>query len=289
MIRIFVSAILLAITYVAIAVESGNGGDGPSDDAACQTYASCGPPGLRIWNTMQTTLMQQNPVDRTDGLARFQNYYGVQLSRVPYLAGFAIRGDLVGHGFDPKLLDSWETVSRARPRAAPDPWAAAYNNGFDTKNGLLVAYSNNRTRDSVPALNQLPWSELMYQTWKVIQTQQKGGPISNLRTVVRQGVTTPGTLEVLKTMYKSRQLTTDQGDQKWYQWTEANQREFFFALLGTDNVKGVLWLLNDHAAEIGKKEITEIWTRWTEPANPDIWIEIAPADWLNFMEPPATQ
>lgn len=45
------------------------------------------------------------------------------------------------------------------------------------------------------------------------------------------------------------------------------------ALLVTDKVKGTIWSLNDHAAEIREKEITTIWTRWTT-RHPDIWIEI---------------
>lgn len=275
---------MLALTYLTAAVEKGSQGDGPSDDAPCKSYASCGPLGLHNWNILQTTLLQPNPQDRTDGPAKFQMYYAVQLSRVPYFAGPLLQRDLVDHGFDPTLLTSWETIARTGPNGAPDPFAAAYHNGFDTKNGLLIAYSNNRAMDTQ---KRLPWSELMYNTYKAISTQQKGGPISNLKTIIRQGVTTPGTVAVLRAMYNGRQLPTDQ--QTWYQWTEDDQRDFFFALLGTDNVSGVLMLLNYHAAELGKKEITEIWTRWSQPANPDIWIEIRPATWMNDVNAAAAQ
>ncbi|KAI4099115.1 MAG: hypothetical protein L6R37_006108 [Teloschistes peruensis] len=253
-------------------------GDGPNDDAPCGTYAACGPPGLHYWNTLQTTLTQANPVDRTDGLAIFKQYYAVQFSRIPYFAGPIIQAEFVSHGFDPKLLDPWETLSRVKPGGAPDPFAAAYHHGFDTKNGLIVAYSNDRNLDTH---KKLEYGEILYQTWKVIQARQQGGPLPDLKTIVRQGVTTHETLTVLFTMYRAARLPL--GQNTWYKWTETDQPSFFWALLGTDNVHGVLQLLNDHAAEIGKKEITEVWTRWNQPANPDIWIEIRPATWINHL------
>lgn len=40
--------------------------------------------------------------------------------------------------------------------------------------------------------------------------------------------------------------------------------------MGTDNVKGVVFLLNDHSVEMGRKIITEVWTRW-DTDFPDIW------------------
>ncbi|KAL8664441.1 MAG: hypothetical protein Q9202_002991 [Teloschistes flavicans] len=256
-------------------------GDGPNDDAPCTTYAACGPPGLHHWNTLQTTLSQANPVDRTDGLAIFQQYYAAQYSRIPYFAGPNIQPDLRAHGFDPSVFDPWETICRLTPGGGLDPFAAAYHHGFDTKNGLIVAYSNDRNLDTQ---KKLGYGEILYQTWKAIQAKQQGGPISDLKTIVRQGVTTPETLTVLQTMYTARRLPTDQNT--WYGWTETDQRDFFWALLGTDNVHGVLELLTDHAAEMGKKEITEIWTRWSQPLNPDIWIEIRPATWINDLVAP---
>ena len=37
-------------------------------------------------------------------------------------------------------------------------------------------------------------------------------------------------------------------------------------------------LLNFHPVEVGRKEVLTVWTRWMEGANPDIWIEIGPAE-----------
>ncbi|KAL8948292.1 MAG: hypothetical protein Q9222_005513 [Ikaeria aurantiellina] len=255
-------------------------GDKQSDDAVCSSYAECGSKGLQYWNTLHTTLSMANPVDRTDGPEKFQEFYAVTASETPW--GMSrIQQDVISHGFDPKLLTGWDTVSKHPDTGQLDSQNPAYQNDFDTRNGLLVASANFREWDSQ---RQLPWSELMFQTWQVVQHAQQGGSISNLRAVVRKEVEGQGAQEVLKTLYTSRGLTMNQGDGTWYQWSEEVQPYFFYALLATDNVKGVVWLLNDHPNALGKKEITDIWTRW-EKRDPDMWINIGPAEWLKYLDP----
>ncbi|KAL8962402.1 MAG: hypothetical protein Q9183_005162 [Haloplaca sp. 2 TL-2023] len=146
-------------------------------------------------------------------------------------------------------------------------------NGFDTRSGLILCYANSRTLDSQ---KKLPFSELLYQTWKTIQRHQRGGPLSTLRTIVRQGVTLPATLDVIAEIYQRFRLPPD--TMTWYPWTEAETREAFYALLGTDSLVGVVILLRFHVMEVGRKEVTTIWTRRAEGANLDIWIEIWPAE-----------
>lgn len=85
-------------------------------------------------------------------------------------------------------------------------------------------------------------------------------------------------------MYTTRGLTMNQGGATRYHWIEENQGYFFHARLGTDCVKSVIWLLNDHSNARGKKEITDIWTRWND-RDPDIWINLGPAEWHNYMHP----
>lgn len=198
--------------------------------------------------------MQASPVDRTDGLAEFQAAYvaleGEMLSDLENL-----RPDLVSRGFDPKAIEAWDTFS-INPKYHLRGSHAAYDNYFDTVNGIVVANSNYNSLDSQKTL---PWSEIMYQTWQLIsRVYRNGGLISTLRTVVQQTVMNGGARAVLTTLYKTRQLSMNAGDKTWYRWRELEQPEFYFALLETYNTKGTVWLLNDHAAEIGKKEITEM-------------------------------
>ncbi|KAI4088964.1 MAG: hypothetical protein LQ344_005716 [Seirophora lacunosa] len=248
-------------------------GDKQNDNVFCSSCIDCFISGEKYWNTLQRTLGQKDLVDRND-IAKFRQYYGVEPSEEPFDLG-RIQQDLLNHHFDAKLLTGWATLSKSQRTGELDKPFGAYENEFDTRNGIIVANSNDRRWDSQ---KQLPWSELMYQTWQTVSAIQGGGPISTLRTVVRKQVTNLGTQAVLNALYKLNQPEIKRGDPKWYRWSGAEQPLFFLALLGTDNVKGVLWLLNDHAREMGRKEISEIWTRWGEQ-DPDIWIELRPAEW----------
>ncbi|KAL9626258.1 MAG: hypothetical protein Q9204_007449 [Flavoplaca sp. TL-2023a] len=277
--------LVCSISTVSIPRSAGKRND---DDLYCLSYAGCGPDGLKYWNTLHTTLSQANPVENfPNGKPIFDQYYGVAPSESPNPIK-RIRQDLIDHGFDLSLLTGWSTMSKNQQTGGleTDP-VPAYDNDFDTRNGLLVASANYREWDSQ---RQLPWSELMFQTWPIVQAAQGGGPISNLKVVIRKEVENQGTQEVLKAMYRNRRgpdgqvLTMNKGDPTWYQWTEEQHAFFFHALIGTDNVKGVVWLLNDHPNAMGKKEIKDIWTRWTE-RDPDIWINLQPAEWHNYLIP----
>ncbi|KAL8865570.1 MAG: hypothetical protein Q9174_006821 [Haloplaca sp. 1 TL-2023] len=102
-------------------------GDGPTgSNPPCNSYESCERPGLLNWNILQTTLMDPNAKDRTDGLQIFNTWYAVQLGRMPYFLSPMLQRDLTNHGFDVKLLHSWETTARYKANGAPDPFAAAY-------------------------------------------------------------------------------------------------------------------------------------------------------------------
>ncbi|KAL8724940.1 MAG: hypothetical protein Q9181_006609 [Wetmoreana brouardii] len=279
--------VFLAIVCCAVAGDTDPyQADRQSDDVFCETYQKCGSKGLQYWNSLHTTLLQPFPSDRTDGLAKFQSSYVIKEADED--TSFSIKRvlqDLVNHGFDIQSLTGWDTWSKDPKTQQVSGRVPPYSNDFDTKSGLLVAHSNYRQFD---LQRTLPWSEIIFQSWQIIQTQQEdGGPISNLRTIVRKEVQNPGAKTVLEVLYKSRQLSVNQGDQTWTKWTEEDQAYSFYALLGTDNVKGVVWLLNDHAAAIRKKTIKEIWTRWAE-RDPDMWIELAPQEqYTQYLTPPS--
>ncbi|KAI4188779.1 MAG: hypothetical protein L6R41_001925 [Letrouitia leprolyta] len=200
--------------------------------------------------------MDPHPTERTEGNEMFPKYYVVQPSEIQF-SYVGLEKDLKRNGFNVKDLSDWETTSINPITHQPDD-PAAYDNSFDTKNGLIVAHWNYNHADHQ---RRLQWSEITYQTWKFVQ-KKNGGSISNLRAVIRHQAANPGTLTTLRVLFKNRLLHPNAGDETWYDWTEENQHYFFFALLGTDNVKGVLWLLNDHTVEIGRKEVTKVWVRW---------------------------
>lgn len=247
-----------------------------NESDVCQEYKVCSQKGLGYWNTLQTTLFEAKAADRNDK-AIFDQYYHSAFGYSDYPAA-VLQQSLINRGIEVAKMDYWGTSS-VDPETGFEEYAAYFNH-FDTQNGILIADANYRDEDSQ---KKLPWSELMYQTWGLAQQTSNadaardksvapGGPISNVRAVVRREVVKKGTRAVISTVYKANGLVPGaDGPEGWQKWTEEDHQDFFFGLLGTDNIKGVVWLLNDHAAEIGKKEVSAIWTRWCPDIPPDIW------------------
>ncbi|KAL8780439.1 MAG: hypothetical protein Q9213_006472 [Squamulea squamosa] len=253
-----------------------------NDDETCVDYSTCAPKGLGYWNKLQTTLFSANPVDRTDGHEIFRTYYGAKFDGVTK-ADPDFRQGLLDRGIqDYKHFDLYYSYSIDPATGGPSK-EMAYMTAFDTLNGIMIVEGAWREMDQQ---KKLQWSEVMYQTWQVakanadhLATTSKdhpvGGPISNLRGVIQHLIVNKGTQKVLRAAYNANGYSIGHGDTTWQKWTEEDQHDFFFGLLGTDTCKGTVYLLNDHAVEIGRKEPTVIWTRWTEGSS-DIWIDITP-------------
>ncbi|KAL8991018.1 MAG: hypothetical protein Q9169_007967 [Polycauliona sp. 2 TL-2023] len=253
------------------------------DDQVCIAYNTCSEKGLAYWNKLQTTLYQAQQgqiIDRDDS-AVFAKHY-----RTEYYDSSSVELDLQqplkNRDVDPMTeMDTWRVsgFDTILGRKDKDP---AYYNIFDTHNGFIIADSNRRAGDSQ---QKLQWSELMYQTWVVASQKatqltsalpghQPGGPISNLRGVVQHFIVNKGTQQVLAAAYKANGWEPGyDGEDQWREFREENagrKNFFFYGILGTDNVKGIVWLLNDHANEFGRKDISAIHVRW-HMGNPDIW------------------
>lgn len=261
-----------------------------ADDEVCITYKDCSQKGVSYRKLLRATLSQPQIIDRNDR-DLFQDHYFAAYD-ASFTADPDIRQSLTNRGMPTTNIDSWEIYGLDPKTLARDD-SPAYYNLFDTNSGLIVAEGNWRAQDSQRAL---PWSEIIYQTWQLaaekadtlfIASQRTqaylegaftagaghppGGPISNLRSVVQHIVKNKGTQEVLKQAYKANGWQPGHDEPEgWRKWTEKETPQFFDALLGTDNVKGTVWLLRDHANEIGRKDIEAIWSRWYM-RNPDIW------------------
>ena len=55
-------------------------------------------------------------------------------------------------------------------------------------------------------------------------------------------------------------------DETWRRWSrdDGKTKLWWLALVGTDNCKGAVFLLTQHANEVGRKEVGDIWTRWRD-------------------------
>ncbi|KAL8662019.1 MAG: hypothetical protein Q9202_005073 [Teloschistes flavicans] len=252
--------------------------------SACDSYEKCGAKGLQIWNILHSNLSSATPYVREDTSATFNMYY--QAEPQPYqVEDYEMKQDFENHHFDTKHLDLWTTVSKdpAVPSLVEDIDDPPYKNVFDTNQGVIIADANFRYLDT----NQkLPWSEIIYNLWKLSieeadhqhsldPTHPPGGPIANLKYIIQHMVVNLESQTILELAYQRNAYIYNDGSAeaaRWWPWSEedTDTRYWFYALLGTENVKGALWLLNDHSLEMGRKEITKIWTRWTVFA-PDFW------------------
>ncbi|KAL8852034.1 MAG: hypothetical protein Q9221_003059 [Calogaya cf. arnoldii] len=221
--------------------------------------------GNGYWNDLTLVLQTSNPIDRNDRL-QFEEFYTASI-RWSMPTDRYLWDKLKAQGIDPEYLDTWTVIDKI-PREDEDA-APPYKNSFNTRDGLLIAEENFRIDDLAP--KRLQWSELMYHTWTEAASYAgtKGGPISNLQTVLRQSIVNTQTQAILRLMYERNKLAPN-AHYVWFQWDDVTHAAFWDALMATDNVKGVVFLLKDHSVEMGRKIITDVWTRW-EGDYPDIW------------------
>ncbi|KAI4125345.1 MAG: hypothetical protein LQ338_004304 [Usnochroma carphineum] len=292
-----------------------NNGNGELDDDACKDYKTCDSRGYRYWNWLQGNISMPNPVDRTDGKPIYDRFYISDTVYIDSADGVSIRQDLLNHGLpnlDDKAYIKWYTSS-THPDTGEETEKPAYVNIINTHDGVLIALDNFREDDEA---KQLPWSEIMYQIWQQSKAEDDkrsstsgtppGGSLSTLQYSIQKTVVNAQTMAVMELAYTKMGYSFRDGDTTWQKWTEQDTPNWFFALLGTDNCKGTLFLLNQHLVEAGKKEITEIWTRW-DVVYPDIWyviqpekattddhrwlicpnrMTIRPAEWIKYLTPP---
>lgn len=267
----------------AVPVEKGDASSGNKQEYedVCQDYKTCGSKGLQYWNWLQGNISSPDLVDRSDGKAIYDRSY---LSDSRLLgAGILRPQDLLNHAL-PNLDDPAYTywlTSSVNPHTGVESEEVAYKNAINTRDGVLIALSNFREVDEAKTL---PWSELMYQTWqeskaydnrRTSKTGMEGRNLSTLKHSIQHTIVNVQTLQIMELIY-TRTGYTPRRDPTWRRWTEEETPSWFFALLGTDNCKGTVFLLTQHAVEAGKKEIAEIWTFWDDEY-PNIWYIFSPA------------
>ncbi|KAL8662198.1 MAG: hypothetical protein Q9168_008297, partial [Polycauliona sp. 1 TL-2023] len=236
-----------------------------NESDVCDNYSSCSIKGLGYWNSLHDTLKDPQSVDR-DTTTQFSKYYGLKYDG-PYMIGLddpEIEQAMLSRDMSTEDMGVWE-VNAFDPVGKTK--LSIYINAFNTAEGIILAIENFRNNDKTAKGNQLQWSETTYQAWKRASAEEQEanepyGPISNLRAIVRIGVINEETQTVLKAAYVSNGWVAEK-DPEWRTWTEDSAQSFFYALLGTPNIKGAVCLLKDHAAEIGRKDISAIHTWWS--------------------------
>lgn len=266
-------------------------GDTNPDVPSCQDYRTCINRGHQDWLELVSRATEAHPVDVPSTQKTFDESYGCVFISSDDDPIWNVREDLERHGFDYRWIKAFGVFSK-NPATGEETEKTAYLNMFDTQKGLIVADENFRQYDEQKKLH---WSELMYHAWKTAREDADeshranippgappGGPISTLQTVVRhQAMNDVAVIVIQEIRRRMPDWTIEDGD--WHKFSVAEDtREWFYALLGVVNVQGVIWLLKDHAAEIGQKVVTEIYVKWSR-AWPDIWINIGPLNNNNIQ------
>lgn len=259
-----------------------NGGAGYKsfDDDICHDYPVCVSKGRDYWTWLQGNITVREPTGFPGGKRIYDLFYASNHLYIDDTHAPSIRQDLLNHNL-PALTDPtytyWFTSSKD-PTTGIETEDPAYKNIINTRYGVLLALHNFRDEDDA---KMLPWSEIMYQVWQESKAYDDekhakmgmppGASLATLQHSIQTTVTNERTLDLLELMYtKMGYPPIRDGDTVWRRWTERETRDWFLALLGTDNCKGTVFLLTQHADEAGRKEVTEIWTRWNGDY-PDIW------------------
>ena len=136
---------------------------------------------------------------------------------------------------------------------------ACYINYIDIKDGKIRAKSNFRDSNSdakTGSGNPLPNSEILYnQLLLVLRHQQIDPSTFNLTQVIRENISNEETRNTLNCCTKTYS-DVPSANKRIYQFVKGSEE--YYAILGTPNAYGILYLLKQHPSVFGKKEITRI-------------------------------
>ncbi len=149
----------------------------------------------------------------------------------------------------------WRTValqSKSTTAHLDTVWGCS----FSTAQKAILASWSIRQADENQGEDRLPWSELTFQRWKGMA----GAGVADLKWVLRQGVVNPDTVSIM-TEAHARLLYSESGHAVFNPSKEnPTMKEAFSALAGTDNGKGVFYMLADHHRELRNLRVVKIHT-----------------------------
>ncbi|PGG95549.1 hypothetical protein AJ79_09991 [Helicocarpus griseus UAMH5409] len=160
----------------------------------------------------------------------------------------------MGVGSEPEC-DSYYIRNKGDDK--PPGGVVIYHTSFSRQAGLIVVHEKFRDRDEKKNdPDRMKWSEVTWQNWKEVAK----GDVGRLKAVVEQNIINTGTKDKIELAKKQ---TCQEGtiaefhpDKK-----NTNMDDAFEMLSGTDNVKGVIYMLADHHKELGGKKVTKIVAR----------------------------
>jgi hypothetical protein len=136
---------------------------------------------------------------------------------------------------------------------------------------VMIADYSMADKDNTKTLR---WSEIAFQRRKAYPA---GTDMTKLESIVRIEVNNAGTLNTARQAFSELGKTFADGEEKLILHANAAagsaEKAAFDAMLRTDNVRGVNWMLGDHHQAFGDKQITTL-TIWPDNSNCAILISI---------------
>ena len=230
--------------------------------------------GTNNWNALEARRQEKCPVDVAYDQAKFDKYWK---EKNPVNAPISLRPQFI-----PRLVNNGKPIPdnafldveyRSQTNKRPDK--TAYDNLFAPQlegptmgsGGVIIAANNDQREDKFAPADKLRFSEIVFWEYKAAaDSNERKAKVSNLNWVFRYNIINTDTSDLIKEIHKRR----PNGD-KEQQWTMDNDADAFLALIGCDNVKSVVWMLNDHVNAFLRKGITSI---WTQPDGKSLAIEI---------------
>jgi hypothetical protein len=147
---------------------------------------------------------------------------------------------------------------------------------FSPDGKVVIAAYSDADKDTLAPADRTSWSEFVFQQMK--QYAETGAPpydIKNLQFLVRVNVGNLGTVATIKKAFLLNGLNFDKDAGVFRASARAGTAEAaaFDAILRTENVRGVNWMLGDHHTELGDKRIKALYI-YPNGGFPNIFIEV---------------
>ncbi|KAI4256714.1 MAG: hypothetical protein L6R42_006053 [Xanthoria sp. 1 TBL-2021] len=231
---------------------------GPED--FCSEYADCAQSGKEYLDKLKTVLQNPSPTDNwPDGSQLFDKYYDLAIID-RYTAG----NDVAQESSQPRISPPSIQTKYAMASILSKHRVANTQIPTPTKHLSKNLFKYGRRHHHCDIQLPIPRPERRTPLVRNPRTktylrllQTRAERILNLKAEVRYNVLNGYTLNVILMSYEARDLP-DVDNPVWVKWTEKEQQFLWRGVGGTDNVRGVVWLLNDH---VGGKMVREIWTR----------------------------
>ena len=234
--------------------------------------------GVKNWQALEARRAEKCAMDVAYDQAKFSKYWTErQPSNAPELVTpqFGPRGVNNGKPIASNAFLNVEYRSQRQGAKPVDPGKTAYDNLLAPQldgpskgtGGVIIAAKNDASNDKFTGDDRLRFSEILFWEYKMTaDSRERKASVHNLQWVFRNNIINADTMALIGEIHKRR---ADPGVEQ--QWTLENDGDAFLALIGSDNVKSIIWMLNDHVIAFARKSVASI---WTQPDGKTLAIEI---------------